>query len=65
MSKPCLSAVLACMLFQLATREVLSQVPEVGQPLADFVLPRIDNREPVARNSLLGKPTVLIHFASW
>ena len=39
--------------------------PTVGQPHADFLLPRIDNREPVSLSQFRGKKVLLIHFASW
>lgn len=39
--------------------------PVVGEPHADFVLPDIDTREPVALSDFRGKKTILIHFASW
>ena len=38
---------------------------EVGRRHHDFVLPRIDTREPVALSQLRGKKVLLIHFASW
>lgn len=39
--------------------------PAVGQPHPDFVLPRIDNREPVSLSQFRGKKVLLIQFASW
>jgi len=39
--------------------------PTVGKPHADFILPRIDNREPVSLSQYRGRKVVLIHFASW
>lgn len=39
--------------------------PVVGEPLADFVLPNIDNREAVALSQFRGKKVLLIQFASW
>jgi len=39
--------------------------PIVGQPHADFVLPTIDTRQPVALSQFRGKKVILIHFASW
>ena len=38
---------------------------QAGQPHPDFVLPRIDNGEPVALSQFRGKKVLLIHFASW
>ena len=38
---------------------------EVGKPHPDFVLPRIDTRDPVALSDFRGKKVLLIHFASW
>jgi hypothetical protein len=39
--------------------------PVVGQAHADFTLPRIDTREPVALSQFRGKKVLLIQFASW
>ena len=39
--------------------------PKVGEPHADFVLPRIDNRKPVWLSQYRGKKVLLIQFASW
>jgi hypothetical protein len=39
--------------------------PIEGQPHADFLLPRIDNGEPMSLASFRGKKVLLIHFASW
>ena len=39
--------------------------PKVGEPHADFVLPRIDGRVPLKLASLRGKKVLLIQFASW
>lgn len=39
--------------------------PSVGKPHPDFVLPRIDTREPVALSQFRGKKVLLVHFASW
>ena len=39
--------------------------PQVGEPHADFVLPRIDNRKPVWLSQYRGKKVLLIQFASW
>ena len=39
--------------------------PEVGQPHADFVLPRIDSREAVSLSQYRGRKVLLIQFASW
>ena len=49
----------------LATRSTADYEPIVGQPHIDFVLPRIDNRQPVALSQFRGKKVLLIHFASW
>ena len=42
-----------------------SYAPRVGERHADFVLPRIDNRRPVALSSFHGRKVLLIQFASW
>jgi hypothetical protein len=39
--------------------------PRVGEPHADFMLPRIDNGHPIKLSDLRGKRVLLIHFASW
>ena len=39
--------------------------PRVGEPHPSFVLPRIDDREPMSLADLRGHKTLLIHFASW
>lgn len=39
--------------------------PQIGKPYNDFVLPRIDAREPIALSQFRGKKVLLIHFASW
>ena len=39
--------------------------PRVGQPHADFLLPRIDNGEAVRLSQFRGKRVLLVHFASW
>ena len=39
--------------------------PKVGSPHPHFVLPRIDNREPVSLAHYRGKKILLVHFASW
>lgn len=39
--------------------------PQVGREHPDFLLPRIDNREPVTLSQFRGKKILLIHFASW
>ena len=38
---------------------------KVGEPHPDFLLPRIDNGEPMSPKSFLGKKVLLINFASW
>jgi len=49
----------------LCLPDAMGQAIVDGEPYPDFLLPRIDNGEPVSVASLRGKPTVLIHFASW
>ena len=39
--------------------------PEVGKPHPGFVLPRIDNGEPIRLSQYRGKRVLLVHFASW
>lgn len=39
--------------------------PEVGKPHPEFVLPRIDNGEPIRLSQFRGKRVLLVHFASW
>ena len=39
--------------------------PTVGEALAEFRLPRIDNGEPKSLSDFRGKKTLLIVFASW
>ena len=39
--------------------------PVVGETHADFVLPRIDNRQPVWLSQFRGQKVLLIQFASW
>jgi hypothetical protein len=58
--------VLAAVLFNTAGRQTFAQYePTVGQPHEDFVLPSIDDREPVALSQFRGRKVILIHFASW
>jgi hypothetical protein len=40
-------------------------IPRVGKTHSDFVLPRIDNGEPIRLSQFRGKKVLLIHFASW
>lgn len=37
----------------------------VGEPHPDFVLPRIDNGQPLRLSDYRGQKVLLIHFASW
>jgi len=39
--------------------------PEVGKPLDEFTLPRIQNGNPVSLSDYRGKKLLLIMFASW
>jgi hypothetical protein len=39
--------------------------PKVGQRHADFLLPTIGDRDPVALSQFRGRKVLLIHFASW
>ncbi len=39
--------------------------PKVGQAHVDFVLPQIDNRQPMSLGMYRGKKVLLIQFASW
>ena len=39
--------------------------PRVGEPHPDFLLPRIDNGEPILLSQYRGKRVLLVHFASW
>jgi len=39
--------------------------PRVGKPHPDFLLPRIDNGEPIRLSQYRGKRVLLVHFASW
>jgi hypothetical protein len=39
--------------------------PQVGEALNDFVLPRIDNGEPVSPSAYRGRKVLLVMFASW
>ena len=41
------------------------QVPSVGQPYPDFVLPRASDGAPVSLSQFRGKKVLLFHFASW
>ena len=38
---------------------------EVGKPYPDFVLPRIDNGQPLRLSDYRGRKVILVHFASW
>ncbi len=42
-----------------------SYPPRVGDQHPDFVLPQIDNRQPVSLSQFRGKKVLLINFASW
>lgn len=60
------SGVFAMVLSATSGRQVHGQYqPEVDAPHADFVLPRIDNREAVSLAQFRGRKVLLIHFASW
>ncbi len=39
--------------------------PKVGELLADFTLPRIDNGEPLSLTAYRGRKVLLVMFASW
>ena len=39
--------------------------PEVGQPHANLVLPKISDRQPVSLAQFRGSKVLLIQFASW
>ena len=39
--------------------------PTPGELHPDFILPRIDNGQPVRLSDLRGKKVLLVHFASW
>lgn len=39
--------------------------PQVGTIHPDFILPKIDSREPVSLSQFRGKKVLLINFASW
>lgn len=39
--------------------------PQVGAPLPDFRLPRIDNGAPVSLSDYRGRKVLLMMFASW
>ena len=58
---------LACLAISFLVPQIASGQyrATANQPHADFVLPRIDNREPVALSQFRGKKVLLIHFASW
>lgn len=45
----------------------LAQAPalEVGQPYPDLRLPTIDGERTLSIRDLVGKPVLLIEFASW
>ncbi len=61
-----LSTPIALLLVAICTQTSLGQYkPVVGQPHADFVLPRIDDRKPVSLSQYRGKKVLLLHFASW
>ncbi len=44
---------------------VPSYPPRVGDPHPNFVLPKIENRQPVSLSQFRGKKVLLINFASW
>lgn len=39
--------------------------PKVGEMHVDFLLPNIDDRQPLSLSSFRGKKVLLLHFASW
>jgi hypothetical protein len=39
--------------------------PRVGEPHPDFLLPRIDDGQPIRLSQYRGKRVLLVHFASW
>lgn len=56
----------ALMSSPLAGQELaLRYAPEAGEPHPDFVLPRIDNGQPLRLSDFRGQKVLLLHFASW
>lgn len=45
--------------------QVASYAPKVGEPHPDFILPSIDDGEPLQLSDYRGKKVLLMHFASW
>ena len=56
---------IALVCLTLAAGSTLAFEPKVGEPLADFTLPRIDNGEPASLSDYRGRKVLLIMFASW
>ena len=56
-----------CIVVELAVGMAHAEryAPQVGRPHADFVLPSVADRAPVALSDFRGKKVLLVHFASW
>lgn len=52
------------MMFSLSSADA-GYSPREGKVHEDFMLPRIDNREPVFLSQFRGQKVLLLHFASW
>ena len=59
------TAILFAVAVGAASNSSAAYQPRVGQLHADFVLPRIDTREPISLSQFRGKKVLLVHFASW
>jgi len=58
-------SIIAFILILAISMPSFAQQIKVGEPYPEFVLPEINYGHPFSPGCLRGKPTVLIHFASW
>ena len=58
-------ALCGCLFAGASAASTPAYAPRVGEVHPDFVLPRIDTREPVSLSQFRGKKVLLIHLASW
>ena len=62
------SAILCCaalIFVDVTSAQVAQYSPKVGEPHPDFILPSIDDGQPIQLSALQGKKVLLMHFASW
>lgn len=57
--------IIACTLSMESAHGSEYYQPVVGEVHADFVLPKIDDRQPIWLSQFRGRKVLLIQFASW